>query len=68
MTGEFTYEAMVEELKSILERIDDGSTPIDRLATDVKRGALLIKKLDEKLKHIETEVRDAFADLDENEA
>jgi exodeoxyribonuclease VII small subunit len=67
MTDELNYEDMVEELKTILERIDDGTTPIDSLAKDVKRGASLIKKLDEKLKHIETEVRDAFADLDENE-
>jgi exodeoxyribonuclease VII small subunit len=62
--AEPSYEEMLSELQQILKRIDDGSTPIDGLAKDVKRGTTLIKKLDQKLKHIETEVRDAFAELE----
>lgn len=65
MTHEPTYEEMVDELQAILTRIDDGRTPIDSLAKDVKRGAELIKKLDGKLRHIETEVKDAFSELEE---
>ncbi|MBW2031911.1 MAG: exodeoxyribonuclease VII small subunit [Deltaproteobacteria bacterium] len=41
-------------------------TPIDKLAEDVKQGAKLIKELDKKLKQVETEVRDAFKELDED--
>ena len=41
-----SYEDKVEELETILKRLDDASTPIDRLAADVKEGARLIKELD----------------------
>ncbi len=60
-----TYEQKVTELETILKRLDDGSTPIDQLADDVKRGANLIKELDAKLQEVETEVRDAFKELEE---
>lgn len=68
MNEEPSYEQMVEELQAILKRIDDGDTPIDSLAEDVKKGASLIKKLDQKLRHIETEVKDAFKDLEDDTA
>ena len=60
-----TYEQKVEKLDKILTRLDNSETPIDKLAEDVKEGARLIKELDKKLKQVETEVRDAFKDLDE---
>ena len=40
-------------------------TPIDALAEDVKEGVRLIKELDAKLRSVETEVRDAFKDLED---
>jgi exodeoxyribonuclease VII small subunit len=36
-----------------------------KLAEDVKLGAKLIKELDKKLKQVETEVRDAFKELED---
>ena len=63
---ELTYEQKVEKLDEILTRLDNSETPIDKLAKDVKLGARLIKELDKKLKQVETEVRDAFKEL-ENE-
>jgi exodeoxyribonuclease VII small subunit len=63
---ELTYEQKVEKLDEILTRLDNSETPIDKLAEDVKLGARLIKELDKKLKQVETEVRDAFKEL-ENE-
>ena len=60
-----TYEQKVEKLDEILARLDNSETPIDKLAEDVKQGARLIKELDKKLKQVETEVRDAFKELDE---
>jgi exodeoxyribonuclease VII small subunit len=65
MTEEnLTYEQKVAKLDEILTRLDDSETPIDKLAEDVKQGAALIKALGEKLKQVETEVKDAFKELD----
>ncbi len=64
-TNEMTYEQKVEKLDEILKRLDNSETPIDKLAEDVKLGARLIKELDKKLKQVETEVRDAFQELDD---
>ena len=62
--SELTYEKKVEKLDEILSRLDNSETPIDKLAEDVKLGARLIKELDKKLKQVETEVRDAFKELE----
>ena len=62
-----TYEQKVEKLDELLTRLDNSETPIDKLAEDVKLGARLIKELDRKLKQVETEVRDAFKELDEKQ-
>ena len=62
---ELTYEQKVEKLDEILTRLDNSETPIDKLAKDVKLGARLIKELDKKLKQVETEVRDAFKELED---
>ncbi len=60
-----TYEQKVARLDEILTRLDNSETPIDRLAEDVKLGARLIKELNAKLKQVETEVRDAFKELED---
>jgi exodeoxyribonuclease VII small subunit len=62
-----TYEQKVEKLDELLTRLDNSETPIDKMADDVKLGARLIKELDQKLKQVETEVRDAFKELDEKQ-
>lgn len=59
-----SYEDKVAELEAILRRLDDAETPIDTLAEDVKKGASLIKELDSKLRDVESQVRDAFAELE----
>ena len=58
-----TYEEMVAKLNAILSRLDNSKTPIDKLAEDVKEGTRLIKELQARLKSVETQVRDAFAEL-----
>ena len=65
---ELTYEQKVEKLDEILTRLDNSETPIDKLAVDVKLGAKLIKELDKKLKQVETEVKDAFKELESEPA
>ncbi len=62
--SEATYEQKLERLEAILGRLDDSATPIDELAEDVKQGAALIMELERKLKQVETEVLDAFAELE----
>jgi exodeoxyribonuclease VII small subunit len=62
--NELTYEQKVARLDKILERMDDTSTPIDKLAEDVKEGARLIRELDQKLKKVEIEILDAFKELE----
>ena len=37
-----SYEQKVEKLDTILSRLDNSETPIDKLAEDVKLGARLI--------------------------
>ena len=64
--GELSYEKKVEKLDEILSRLDNSETPIDKLAEDVKLGARLIKELDKKLKQVETAVRDAFKELEDD--
>ncbi len=61
-----TYEQKVEELDSILRKLDDSEIPIDELGKKAKVGALLIVELQQKLKSVETEVQDAFKILDES--
>ncbi|MDD5104286.1 MAG: exodeoxyribonuclease VII small subunit [Desulfuromonadaceae bacterium] len=63
-TTEPTYEQKVEKLDEILTKLDNSETPIDKLAEDVKEGTRLIRELDKKLKQVETEVLDAFKELE----
>jgi exodeoxyribonuclease VII small subunit len=53
----------MKRLDAILERLDNSETSIDALGKDVKEGVQLIKDLTEKLNEVDTEVRDAFKDL-----
>ena len=62
--SKMTYEQKSEKLDEILNRLDTSETPIDELAKDVKLGAKLIKELDKTLKKVETEVKDAFKELE----
>ena len=65
--SKLSYEKKVEKLDEILSRLDNSETPIYKLSEDVKLGARLIKELDKKLKQVETEVRDAFKELEDGD-
>ncbi len=62
-----SYEQKVKKLDEILGRLDNSETPIDKLAEDVRLGARFIKELGSKLKQVETEVKDAFKELEEGD-
>ena len=64
--GEKSYEHKVEELDTILRKLDDSEIPIDELGAKAKTGAQLIIELQQQLKSVETEVQDAFKMLDES--
>jgi len=64
---EMSYEDRMSELDELLTRLDQSQTPIDQLAADTRRGVALINSMKKDLKKVETEVRDAFADLDKQE-
>ena len=59
-----TYEQKTALLEQILTRLDNSETPIDELAEDVKLGARLIRELGDKLREVESEVLDAFRELE----
>ena len=59
-----TYEEKSKRLDEILTRLDNSETPIDALASDVKEGVRLIKEMNETLRKVEMEVRDAFKELE----
>lgn len=59
-----SYEEKAQQLEAILRRLDDSETPIDELARDVQDGARLIRELDRKLREVESEVLDAFRELE----
>ena len=61
-----TYEQKVEELDSILKKLDDSEIPIDELGEKARTGAKLIVELQHQLKSVETEVQDAFKILEES--
>jgi len=59
-----SYDGKMKRLETILTRLDNSETSIDELAQDVREGVGLIKELTGKLNEVETEVRDAFEDLE----
>ncbi len=64
MTGELSYEEKAQRLDEILKRLDDSETPIDELAADVTEGIRLIKEMNETLKKVDMQIKDAFKELD----
>ncbi len=59
-----SYEEKVERLNRILTQLDNSETPIDELADNVKEGVRLIKEMNEILRKVEMEVKDAFKELE----
>jgi len=50
------YRKSIDEIESILAKIENGETDIDDLAAEIKRAAQLLKDCKEKLSLTEQEV------------
>ncbi|MEM9390032.1 MAG: exodeoxyribonuclease VII small subunit [Bacteroidota bacterium] len=60
-----TYKAAIEELESIIKRIENGDVGIDELSSLVKRSAQLIKACKAKLRDTEVELDQFLNDQDD---
>jgi exodeoxyribonuclease VII small subunit len=54
MTG--TYEAKIEELKRIIEKIEDGNTSLDESMRLYEQGAALVKQCETLLTDAELKI------------
>ncbi len=51
-----TYEAKIEQLKRIIEKIEDGNTTLDESMRLYEQGAALIKQCETKLAEAELKI------------
>jgi exodeoxyribonuclease VII small subunit len=60
---EFSFNAAVAEIETILHHIESGDLDIDKLSVEVKRASDLIKECQKKLRTTEDEINSIFKDL-----
>lgn len=60
-----SYKASLEEIESIIHKIESGEPDIDELSTLVKRAAGLIKDCKKKLRSTEEDLSQSLEDLEE---
>jgi exodeoxyribonuclease VII small subunit len=58
--GEFSYEAAMQELQTLVSHLQNDQIGVDALAEKVRRASDLIKLCREKLRQTETDVNDAL--------
>lgn len=61
---EFSYDAAMEELERIVEKVESGECKLDELTAEIKKAAELITKCKQKLRGIEEEIDKTFNDID----
>lgn len=60
-----SYKDSLEEIESIIHRIESGEPDIDELSLLVKRAATLIKECKKKLKSTEEDLSKTLEDLED---
>lgn len=60
-----TYQEAVNEIDSILEKIENEELDVDELSEQVKRVSMLIKICKEKLHKTETEVENILKEMED---
>ncbi|HEX3001693.1 MAG TPA: exodeoxyribonuclease VII small subunit [Methanoregula sp.] len=51
-----TYEAKIEQLKKIIEKIEDGNTSLDESIKLYEQGAILVKQCETMLTEAEVKI------------
>lgn len=59
---EFSYDKTMEEVESIVKRIESGECKIDELTDQIKKAAQLIELCRKKLQSIEEDVKETISD------
>lgn len=52
-----TYEAALEELETLVQKLESGQTPLDELLGSYQRGAALLTFCKDKLAAVEDQIR-----------
>ena len=63
MNDEITYTAAFEELKEIVDQLENDSISVDELAEKMKRATVLMKICKDKLTKTEEEINKTISEL-----
>jgi exodeoxyribonuclease VII small subunit len=66
MSEKISYTEAFDELKSLIQEIEDGEISVDELSIKVKRASVLLKICKEKLTSTEEDVNQILKELEEN--
>jgi exodeoxyribonuclease VII small subunit len=59
------YSEVLKELEAIVEKMNQGDVPVDKLGETVKSASEMIKYLRQNLKATETEISEILKGIDE---
>ncbi len=60
MKKELTYSEAFDKLEEILEQLEQGDIPLDKLSTKVKQANEFIAICENKLRNIEAEIKESI--------
>jgi exodeoxyribonuclease VII small subunit len=60
---EFSFNDAVNEIESIIGKIENGELDVDKLSLEVKRASELIRLCQKKLRTTEEEINNIFKDM-----
>lgn len=66
MSEKINYTEAFDELKSLIQDIEDGEISVDELSIKVKRASVLLKICKEKLTSTEEDVNQILKELEDN--
>lgn len=66
MSDKISYTEAFDELKSLIQDIEDGEISVDELSIKVKRASVLLKICKEKLTSTEEDVNQILKELEDN--
>ena len=60
-----TYSEILKDLEALVEKMNTGEIPVDRLAESVKSASKMIKTLKKSLKSTEAEISEILKSIDD---